>query len=85
MNLFVVPMRLREANDFVEQWHRHNGRTSRDGGRFAIGATTGEALVGVAIVAAIGNRSTDSSSCDGRLPPPPLPAYNRRRARPRQP
>jgi hypothetical protein len=31
-------MTLREANDFVEQFHRHNGRTSRDGGKFAIGA-----------------------------------------------
>jgi hypothetical protein len=46
----VIPMSLREANDFVEQFHRHNGRTARDGGKFAIGVSTGEALVGVAIV-----------------------------------
>jgi len=45
-----MPMSLREANDFVEAFHRHNGRTSRDGGKFAIGATDGEQLVGVAIV-----------------------------------
>lgn len=50
MSLSVLPMTLREANDFVESFHRHNGRTQRDGGRFAIGATDGERLVGVAIV-----------------------------------
>jgi hypothetical protein len=48
--LVVVPMSLREANEFVESYHRHNGRTSRDGGKFAIGASTGDELVGVAIV-----------------------------------
>ena len=50
MKLQPVPIKLREANDFVEQYHRHNKRTSRNGGRFAIGATTGEEMVGVAIV-----------------------------------
>lgn len=49
MNLIAVPITLRQANDFVEQFHRHNRRTSRDGGKFAVGASTGE-LVGVAIV-----------------------------------
>ena len=48
MKLRPVPIKLKEANDFVEQYHRHNKRTQ--GGRFAIGATTGEALVGIAIV-----------------------------------
>lgn len=48
--LEVVPISLREANDFVEAYHRHNGRTSRDGGKFAIGAGYGDQLVGVAIV-----------------------------------
>ncbi len=48
--LTVVPMTLREANDFVQSFHRHNGRTARDGGKFAIGAQAGDALVGVAIV-----------------------------------
>lgn len=49
MNL--TPTTLREANDFVESFHRHNGRTSRNGGRWAIGLETwsGE-MVGVAIV-----------------------------------
>lgn len=50
MALIVVPVTLREANDFVEQFHRHNTRTQRDGGRFAIAASTGDQLVGVAIV-----------------------------------
>lgn len=48
--LEVVPLTLREANDFVEQFHRHNGRTSRNGGKFAIGASQSGNLVGVAIV-----------------------------------
>ena len=48
--LMVIPITLREANDFVENFHRHSRRTARDGGKFAIGASTGEALVGVAIV-----------------------------------
>jgi hypothetical protein len=44
-------MSLREANDFVQSFHRHSGRTSRDGGKFAIGCVDdlGE-LLGVAIV-----------------------------------
>ncbi|EIC30309.1 XF1762 family protein [Methylomicrobium album] len=48
--MIVVPITLREANDFVQNFHRHNGRTSRDGGKFAIGCSTGHELVGVAIV-----------------------------------
>lgn len=43
-------MSLKEANDFVSAYHRHNGRTVRDGGKFAIGASTGDELIGVAIV-----------------------------------
>lgn len=48
--LHVLPLTLREANDFVEQFHRHNGRTTRDGGKFAIGAAADHGLMGVAIV-----------------------------------
>lgn len=48
--LVAIPMTLRAANDFVAQFHRHNGRTSRNGGKWAIGVSTGAALVGVAIV-----------------------------------
>lgn len=50
MKLELVPTTLREANEFVENFHRHNGRTARNGGKFAIGASYGERLVGVAIV-----------------------------------
>lgn len=50
MKLTVCPLTLREANAFVESFHRHNGRTVRNGGKFAIGATFGAELVGVAIV-----------------------------------
>jgi hypothetical protein len=45
----IIPITLREANDFVESFHRHSKRTARDGGKFAIGLEFGE-LVGVAIV-----------------------------------
>lgn len=44
------PITLREANDFVENFHRHNGRTSRDGGKFAIGLEENGILCAVAIV-----------------------------------
>jgi len=44
------PITLRMANDFVASHHRHNGRTNRDGGKFAIGAQCGTILIGVAIV-----------------------------------
>ena len=50
MALTVLPITLREANDFVQNFHRHSGRTSRDGGKFAIGATAGSGMIGVAIV-----------------------------------
>lgn len=50
MGLELVPISLREANDFVMNFHRHNGRTSRDGGKFAIGASSADGLVAVAIV-----------------------------------
>jgi hypothetical protein len=45
-----IPLSLREANDFVTQFHRHSGRTTRDGGKFAIGAATDDGMFGVAIV-----------------------------------
>lgn len=46
--LTVIPISIREANEFVLNFHRHNRPTQ--GGKFAIGATTGEQMVGVAIV-----------------------------------
>jgi hypothetical protein len=41
-------MSIREANAYVEQFHRHNKPTR--GGKFALGVSDGEQLVGVAIV-----------------------------------
>jgi hypothetical protein len=46
----IIPLTLRQANDFVEKWHRHSNRTNNDGGKYAIGLEVGEQLVGVAIV-----------------------------------
>lgn len=43
-------MTLREANDFVDQHHRHSARTANDGGKYAIGLLHEGELVGVAIV-----------------------------------
>ena len=48
--LRVVPISLHEANAFVEQFHRHLGSVYRLGARFAIGASDGTRLVGVAVV-----------------------------------
>ena len=50
MKFIPVPITLREANDFVANFHRHSGRTARNGGKFAIGASYDGQLVGVAIV-----------------------------------
>ena len=44
----VVPLTIRDANEFVSNFHRHNKPTQ--GGRFAIGAVEDDQLVGVAIV-----------------------------------
>ncbi len=46
----IIPLTLREANDFVERWHRHSSRTNNDGGKFAVGLEHDGQLVGVAIV-----------------------------------
>ena len=48
--LRVVPCSLRKGNDFVEAYHRHSIRTSRDGGKWAIAASCGSAVVAAAIV-----------------------------------
>lgn len=47
---YLVPMTLRKANDFVAAHHRHNGRTARNGGKWACGLACKGHLVGVAIV-----------------------------------
>src|ERR1017187_4200745 len=50
LQLCVRPITLRAANDFVTEHHRHNGRTARDGGKFAVCCVYNGAVVGVAIV-----------------------------------
>lgn len=49
MTLRVVPRSLAEANAYVREHHRHHGPVR--GSKFALGASDGERLVGVAIVA----------------------------------
>ena len=44
----IVPISLAEADDFVLNFHRHNKPVQ--GAKFAIGASDGENLIGVAIV-----------------------------------
>lgn len=46
--LEVCSMTLREANAYVEQYHRHHGPVV--GHKFSIGLSDGEKIVGVAIV-----------------------------------
>jgi hypothetical protein len=46
--LVLVPSTVREANAFIESFHRHNRPVA--GCRFAIGASDGQQLVGVATV-----------------------------------
>jgi hypothetical protein len=48
MTLHAVPLTLREAREFVRNFHRHN--KPPQGGLFAVGVSDGESLVGVAIV-----------------------------------
>lgn len=45
--LELVPTTLREANAFVERFHRHSG--SARGHKFSVGLASGETLVGIAI------------------------------------
>lgn len=45
--MVAVPLHLREANEFVAKYHRHNLPTV--GGKFAVGAAVEGRLVGVAI------------------------------------
>ncbi len=48
--MIVIPCSLREANDFVVSFHRHNRRTARNGGKFALGVAEANELVAMAIV-----------------------------------
>ena len=46
--LKVIPITLKEANEYVDNFHRHNKGTR--GHKFSIGASDDENLIGVAIV-----------------------------------
>lgn len=46
--MVLIPVTIREANAFVENFHRHNAPVQ--GARFALGASTADGLIGVAIV-----------------------------------
>lgn len=48
MTLVAVPVDLREANSFIESYHRHNRPVQ--GAKFALGVSDGQRLVGVATV-----------------------------------
>ena len=48
MSLDICPVTLKEANAFVEQYHRHHKPVA--GHKFSIGCTDGVKIVGVAIV-----------------------------------
>jgi hypothetical protein len=50
MALELIPITLREANGFVQSFHRHSGITTRYGGKFAIGAAEAGQLMAVAVV-----------------------------------
>lgn len=57
MNFNVVPLSLREANDFVTEHHRHNKKVAFH--KFSIGAIYENELVGVAIVGRTVARALD--------------------------
>lgn len=46
----LCPCTLRAANDFVASYHRHNGRTARNGGKWAVAVEFDDQIVAVAIV-----------------------------------
>jgi hypothetical protein len=46
--LSLIPVSLREANEFVARHHRHHGRVI--GHKFSLGAAKGEQICGVAII-----------------------------------
>jgi hypothetical protein len=60
MKLSAVPMKLKEAIEFVRNFHRHNKPPI--GGLFAVGCSDGSQLVGVAIVSRPVARRLDDGS-----------------------
>lgn len=63
MSLHAVPLDLREAREFVANFHRHN--SAPVGGKFAIGVSDGARLVGAAIVSRpVGRRLDDGKTAE---------------------
>lgn len=58
MKLTAVPMKLKEAAEYVRNFHRHNKPPT--GGLFAVGVSDGYQLVGVAIVSRPVSRQLDN-------------------------
>ena len=56
-NLKVVPLSLKEANEFVTKYHRHNKKCQ--GHKFSLGAVFENKLVGVVIVGRPVSRKLD--------------------------
>jgi hypothetical protein len=62
VSLELIPCTLGKANAFVEHFDRHNGRTTRDSGKFAVAC--GNADLGLVAVAIVGNPFA-RRLCDG--------------------
>lgn len=63
MTVTIVPCTLREACDFVGNFHRHN--KAPQGGMFAVGASDGARLVGVGIVGRpVARMLQDGTTCE---------------------
>lgn len=61
--IFAVPIKLKEAAEFVGNFHRHNKPPV--GGLFSVGASDGTQLVGVAIVGRpVGRRLDDGQTVE---------------------
>lgn len=59
MTLVAIPLDLKEAIEFVRNFHRHNKAPA--GGKFAIGCSDGDRMVGVAIVSRPVARNADDA------------------------
>ena len=53
----IIPITLKQANDFVSRYHRHNGPVA--GNKFSIGLELDGKLIGVAICARQASRNLD--------------------------
>lgn len=54
----VIPISLKDANDFISKYHRHHRRTQ--GHKFSIGLISANKLVGVVVVGRPVNRTLDN-------------------------